>query len=469
MMLTMRMPGADSSTLDERKLEDGTLTLGRGPGNDWVLPDPERVLSKLHCRIDRSGDGFVLTDVSTNGVFMAGEMQPIGRGRSRALQGGDLVMMGPYHFEIVIESDAPKDARAAPFSGVPFSGVPHDGQSPIAQTHAPWLEQIPGGEFGPDRHVKPQGWEVPLDPADYAATGVRVDHPLDQGPLSFSQTSEHASAIATVMRLPETQSVLPTNWMDGDPMAEVELAPTPLDPPPALIPESITPRAYPESAEIAIPNEDLLVARAEERRPAAAAPVDMPGSPILAAFLEGAGLTSEALAGVAPEDAARDLGRRVRAAVDGVREILATRAMVKSELRVEQTAIRASDNNAMKFAPDIQRCLDAMVGQPPPGFLPGSVAMQQAMTDIKAHELALVAALNGVFAALTEKLDPEVIAAQARSEGSLNVVPYARKARCWDIFTEHFQAVQGTEAQNTGGSLMAPLAAAYARQLRRNE
>ena len=35
----------------EKVLDQGQLTIGRGPDNDWVLPDPERLVSSRHCTI----------------------------------------------------------------------------------------------------------------------------------------------------------------------------------------------------------------------------------------------------------------------------------------------------------------------------------------------------------------------------------------------------------------------------------
>lgn len=467
MILLLRALDERGEPGERRTLEQGALTLGRGSDNDWVLTDPERTLSKNHCRIDRSGDGFVLTDQSTNGVFVGDDMQPVGRGRTRVLADGDVVTLGPIRLLVTIGSaGAAMEGGAAP-AGLsalfPFTGVPHSPDSPLAPAaDEPWLTEIPGGEFGPDRHVRPQGWESPIDPSDYAASGVRASaHPLDPAPTTFSQASEHASALATVMPLPAAQSVLPTNWNDADPLADATLAPSPID---ALL--AARPGAIP-SEPVAIPVEPERVLPA----PTVAAPIPpSSGADIdpVAAFLDGAGLSRDALAGMADADAMRDLGRLLRVAVEGVREILATRAMVKSELRVDQTVVQAADNSALKFAPDLQRCLVAMVGQPPQAFLPGSAAMERAMTDIKQHELAMVAALNGTFAALNEATDPEAIAAKVRAEsGLVPMLPIAREARCWAIYLEQYKALQASGAENTAGSLLAPLAAAYARQLGR--
>ena len=577
MKLVLRSTGPTGT--EERQLAEGTLTLGRGLENDWVISDPERTLSKFHCRIDSSGDGYVVTDQSTNGVFVNDSPQPIGRGRSQTLADGDVVTLGPVHLAVTID-DAQSAAAAAPLAALPagafdndidaplpsvspgsggahptahgslpFSGRPHSPDSPIAAPAGePWLEAIPGGEFGPDRHVRAQGWETPLDPAAYAASGVRTEaHPLDAAPVEFSHGSEHAAATATVVRLPTTiqPATLPTDWNDADPLTGAVLAPSPLqaldDARPGQAPATprtinAAPAAKPEAI---IPDEDCLAPAASliltasppvgTPRPTAPSPLDgpptnpdllpvlepiqtmpfsavapasaaapppfaplipapippmaasslpavklpadpaMPGS-FLDTFLEGAGLTREALDGLNEAEMGRNLGRMVRDAVEGVRDILATRAIVKSELRVSQTIIQAADNSALKFAPDVRRCLAAMVGQPPQGFLPGSEAMLGALDDIKRHELALIAAINSVFAGLTEKLDPEVIVGKVRGESGIgNMLPFAREARCWAVYLEQYRAFQTTESENTAGSLLAPLAAAYARQLGRND
>ena len=48
MILTLRMTADHGGLPEQRRLEHGTLTVGRGAENDWVLTDPERTLSKQH-------------------------------------------------------------------------------------------------------------------------------------------------------------------------------------------------------------------------------------------------------------------------------------------------------------------------------------------------------------------------------------------------------------------------------------
>jgi predicted component of type VI protein secretion system len=79
-----------------------------------------------------------------------------------------------------------------------------------------------------------------------------------------------------------------------------------------------------------------------------------------------------------------------------------------------------------------------------------------------------VAALNSVFADMGQQLDPDAIMRRARQETGLSaMMPYAREAKCWAIYMENYKLLQESGAANTGGSLLAPLAQAYARQLKR--
>lgn len=93
-----------------RSLERGELTVGRGANADWVLPDPQRLLSKLHCRIEARDGRFFVTDTSTNGIFVNQSDLPLGQGKSVALKSGDRLALGPYTLVAAIADTAPRAA-----------------------------------------------------------------------------------------------------------------------------------------------------------------------------------------------------------------------------------------------------------------------------------------------------------------------------------------------------------------------
>ena len=82
--------------------EDGG-TIGRSLQNDWILPDPDRYISGRHATIDYRGGMYYLADTSSNGVYMNGEIEPIGKGNPRRLFDGDRMRMGDFEFEVSID------------------------------------------------------------------------------------------------------------------------------------------------------------------------------------------------------------------------------------------------------------------------------------------------------------------------------------------------------------------------------
>jgi len=89
-------------------------TIGRSLDNDWILPDPDRYISGRHATIDFKGGSYYLADVSTNGVYMNGEREPLGRGNPRRLFNGDHLRMG--EFEVVVAIDR-GESIAMPLEG----------------------------------------------------------------------------------------------------------------------------------------------------------------------------------------------------------------------------------------------------------------------------------------------------------------------------------------------------------------
>ena len=83
-------------------VEDGG-TIGRSLNNDWILPDPDKYISGKHAAIDYKGGIYYLADLSSNGVYVNDEDEPIGKGNPRRLFNGDRLRLGD--FEIIVSID----------------------------------------------------------------------------------------------------------------------------------------------------------------------------------------------------------------------------------------------------------------------------------------------------------------------------------------------------------------------------
>src|SRR5580704_8134675 len=108
-MLRLRIVSDQRRSLAERSsatfsVEGGTI--GRSADNDWVLPDPARYVSAHHARVQFRAGHFYLQDVSTNGVYVNDDMEPLAKRGSSGyrLANGDVQRIGEDH--IVADREA---------------------------------------------------------------------------------------------------------------------------------------------------------------------------------------------------------------------------------------------------------------------------------------------------------------------------------------------------------------------------
>src|ERR1700752_1570300 len=119
MTLRLRVVSDQRRSLADRgtavfSVEGGTI--GRSADHDWVLPDPMRYVSAHHARVQFREGHFYLQDVSTNGVYVNDDMEPLAKRGSGGyrLANGDVLRMGDYHILAALEAHgAPGHPAAA--------------------------------------------------------------------------------------------------------------------------------------------------------------------------------------------------------------------------------------------------------------------------------------------------------------------------------------------------------------------
>ena len=474
MTLTLTMLRCPDRVAPEtRELQGGEYSIGRGAENDWVLPDPDRYLSKRHCVLAFRSGGWQVADLSTNGTFLNRDSDPIGTG-PRDLNDGDRLRLGAYEIEVRIAAQAqqfaapPQVRRAAtadPFALDPFAA------RPATQS------------FEPDPLLARGGQPDPFAPAIAAASfNLPPDYnPLApepaENPFAGPTASDHSPHLEDAFRpprvvLPEDRDrdMLETPFPPAPPTAPASLAaPFPATPPqaappaafadaapgpvpPALFQTAAPPLAEPVTASrpatTAIPSAPPIAAAAAAAEPpptrlveASGGPSSAPTEDLLAAFLRGAGLDHARPAD--PAAAMERLGAALRAAVSGLRQTLIARAAIKSEFRIEQTLIRRSGNNPLKFSADDEDALVALIGAGRRTDMAAPEAIADALNDIRAHELATMSAMQQAMRKLLAEFDPAKLR-QAGDRGALNFTSVQRKAAAWDAFEALYTRV--TEA-----------------------
>jgi type VI secretion system protein len=452
------------------------LMLGRNPDNDLPLSDPERVVSGTHARIEVRDGAPWITDQSTNGTFLNQAAERLPTHQPVRLHDGDLLSIGPYEV-LVSETPEPGDPwqpapRRPPVSELlldvsdahPLPGLP-DAAPNIMDLLGP---AVPGPATPPpgdapfaDAFAMDQGLTGPAAPAD-APLAVPPPTPFEHvycRPPEVRGPGPDAAAAAppatTPALVPDDYDLLadtlgtPTtagaaaSW----PSIEAEL---PESPGPATRPETwaaqVEPPPPPFTAPPAGPDPADLAAGPARATPA---PVTTGSSDAgLAAFLAGLGTGSPAQI-ANPEQFLADAGRLMRELTLGLTATMQARARFKSELRLGVTTIRAAENNPYKFSVGVDEALERLLLRPGPAYLPALIAARGAFADIQAHEMAMIAGLRAALRALLARFEPaELERRLGAAKGLDKLLPMARKASYWDLFTETFDQVAADAADD---------------------
>lgn len=494
------------------------LTIGRGPENDLVLPDPDRMISKRHCVIEDHNGNVVVVDLSTNGTFLNYGKVPLGSVPT-PLNDGDILSLGGYEL-LVSFGQAPRDPMAHipdPLSDGPVS----HGQAARAPDPLALLEDTHGsgkGDFlddllGSSQPTGPKGLkrEEPEDPLLPPLGENDLLAPLEEPDKGGPAQRYHNPSIEDSFTPSQRASIIPDDW-DEDFLAPG--ASPKVSPPPAPKAPTPPPAATPPAQAIPDFDDDFLnpdasepapqpAARAEPQPPKAAAPEPTPAPPAEAtvtppkaavpavnppapaapAAAQPAGSPADAAAARAflealgaaelnlrDEDLAATLGRMgsvLKLMIEGIREILMTRTSIKGEFRINQTMISAGGNNPLKFSISPEQAIEAMVKPTARGYLDASAATEQALNDIKAHEVAMVTGMEAALKGVLKRLDPKALEEKIQGGGGIGDFLKGKKARYWEVYEKMYAEISD-QAENDFHDLFArEFSRAYQEQLDR--
>jgi type VI secretion system protein len=449
------------------RMRGGSLTVGRGPANDMVLPDPDRLLSKNHCVIEDHNGNVVIVDISTNGTFLNYSKIPLGKVPT-PLNNGDVLALGSYELVVEISSDLAdlEDGLADPAAQGPAShGDADKAPDPLALLD----DAGPGGDFLDDllgEEAGPKGPSQlnPVDPIDelLPPLGEDEEDPFfkepDDGRQGEGASSPSHNPSARDSFRPQHSSggnLIPDDWDDelpGGGRPDPEPTPEPEEPK-TEIPVPPAARAKP------------VIPEPDEPSSAPADPRASVDTDAARAFLRAVGAEEVRIDDADMVNTMARMGRVMKTLITGLREILMTRTSIKGEFRIEQTMISAGGNNPLKFSISPEQAVEAIVKPGARGYLSAESAAEQALDDIKAHEIAMVTGMEAALRGVLKRLDPQELAGRIETSGGLGGLLKNRKARYWEVY-ETLYADISDQAENDFHDLFSrEFARAYKEQL----
>jgi len=418
----------------ERTFEGSEIRIGRESDNDWVLSDPEKKLSRYHCAVGRQGDDYVLTDTSTNGVFLNHSDAAVGSGKQALLSDGDVLMVGDYELTVALIPDAVVTSEPpAPVDDEPpvvaekydlglESKLARPQSTPSASVTAqPLAADDTDGFFEPPQPSSgepliPKDWDTPPED-DVGRSSVDVDVDVD------------ISGSADVV---EVEGVTPAT--EPSPVSES------LDQPSTDATAMDAQQSSVSDGTVFKASVSEEPSGRDEHSEQSDASLD---DPTLRAFLRGAGLPDFDLRGMEVTALMEAQGKLLRELVEGLMQGLANRRDIKDIFGLGHTQIRQTVNNPFKFLPTPDQTLKIVFSGGGPAYMEPLDAAEEGFRDLNAHQMAVIAGTKAAYRRLLERFEPEALEQRFGGHaGLVGVLSTTRKSRYWDLFKEFYAQIE---------------------------
>ena len=466
LLIIQKAPDSVVVTESSKSIGDEGATIGRGMDNSWVLDDPERYLSNVHCEISCEGGQYYLIDRSTNGTFYNDSSDPIGKGEKLPLRVNDSFILGDYEFLVSnIGQAADSIMGASAGASDPFGIEDHAASSMSVDdifaspgSSQPLIEDAftdntpePFG-FGSDAGSSFENDLLEMDPLaalnkaqgdsdDITPIGKHFDASPD--PFASSpQIVDQVDPLNQQISWPEapvdnslgSASAIPDDWDDDflSPAADDKGSEASLDqsagyfeekPPVKPVPAVEIPVATPPVSNDVIPPHPVKP-RTVDRT-----------------FIKAMGLDDARLDDAEIARINQMAGQVFREMIKGVMQVLASRNAVKNEFRMNVTTIQPRENNPLKFSVNVNDALENMFIKQGDAYQKPLEAVRDGFESIAEHQLSILAGIRQAFQGVTEHFAPKHLEELFSKKNKGSLLPVSHKAKNWESYVEYFNEV----------------------------
>jgi len=451
-----------------------SVVIGRGEDCDLVLPCPNRYLSRAHLKIQHlNSDHFTVVNISSSNACLVNATS-IMPGESASLTHGQQIILGHY----ILQLDINETESGSSNSMSLLSGAIADQQTPpaIDLLNLSLLEN-----------------QAETSSPNYSPTHLKVDLVLDTAPekscwsgsqLAALDSREHIDDLSTLLSAP-----LPTSSLDAllnagqDSVASNIVLLQSFDEtntslPPQEHNQTLTSSSAPQQtnkildtailpislgasvdnqsspshvdpnlndstnpALLAENNASLTIEKNKPAPPVSISPTEL--QTLKRAFATGCGIPETILPDLT-EDFMGELGALFQLLTKGTLSLIHGRAITKHEMRANVTIINTEGNNPLKFAPDSQSALMQLLGYKLPGFMDASDAIQDAFTDLLAHQVGLLGGARNAIYDVIEHFSPDSIVDKCNvSSPFARINPYVKYQKYWKSYINNYENISG--------------------------
>lgn len=367
--------------------------IGRAHDNDLVLADPENYISRYHALIHHEGRDFFLTDTSLIGTQVNGKT--LNKNDTAVLRDGTKIKIGDYELAVAIvvsdndetlsgDSSATDDILTEIVSPRNYSfydsGQPYPDNLQETELGVRAKQQCSAGQ------INPESQDVPASRAkarERDPKSSRRDPDLpekqfdpDAATLIFRSTSFD---VDDASELPD-DSVSDSSGADSNGSDE-----------------NVRTEDSNESSQA---DERLTDEKAQAGR------IPYTGS-LIQVLLDAIGIEDvTALEGRNEEEIVRLIGKMFAQLVEGLMQLLRTRAELKNQFRLSVTTIRPAENNPLKFSVSAAEAMQILLKPTHKGYMKPLDAVRNGLDDLSVHDRAMIAGVRSALIELLADFEP---------------------------------------------------------------
>lgn len=481
-------------------------TIGRSQKSDWLIDDPERLISGQHAAIHFETNQFIISDTSTNGLFVNHNQQPLAE-QQHVVVNGDIFLLGQYSLQATLiatqsqavfsSSHTQSEPAAALSSALPlYSGEANDlvhnlhqsvdplsqfNDEPVAGRLAEQdilaqadpvnsiLDPIPSTQaFFDLPDAIPENWLNNKQAEKYSENSHKVNESISDviQENSLQNTAENL-AINTPEPAPEPtvenavgsfedfqkdfQKELNSNAANEDPINPLSSPDTGDDklssPVVELAARSLPKKSLPKESipKDSKPEESTI----RTHQPAVQFTQTAADTNSVNHLLKNLGINPADVSAEQLPALLENIAHITRHSMQGIMQTMMSRAHLKSEFRLSMTTIQTEENNPLKFCINYEQLLHYMLLNPKSGVGAGYLDARQAVNDsfkeIQEHQIGVMAGMKAALKAMLKNLSPEKVIENAERFKSGSLALASKKSRYWDAYKHLYNDMNNEE------------------------
>jgi type VI secretion system FHA domain protein len=180
-------------------------------------------------------------------------------------------------------------------------------------------------------------------------------------------------------------------------------------------------------------------------------------------LLAGAGIS----AGDISPEVSQQFGEILRVVVEGLMDVLRAREKIKEEFRMRVTTFKPADNNPLKFSANVEDALHNLLVKRNKAYLGPVDAFDDALRDVRNHQMAMLAGVRVAFDAMLERFDPDKLQEDFESRAKGGLFGGSAKQKYWELYRSNFRDMVKDADSSFRRLFGDDFAAAYEEQLAR--